>query len=151
MIDRSSPEANVSAAFVLSKREVRDQDFARLCRASALSLSVMFSRPRLLQALGAVVALAGFVVFALLVATPWYTLVVKAPIQFGLLAALVFLGELNPVSLMRRGRKDETAPSTTFSFAILLSMGAGPAIATLVLAGLLADVRQRRSRARMAL
>ncbi|MDQ1397759.1 MAG: hypothetical protein QOG64_3018, partial [Acidimicrobiaceae bacterium] len=113
--------------------------------------SRIFTRERLIRLLSVVVVTAGAGVLALTVIGPWPQQVTRAPIQFGLLSALVFLGELNPVALMRRGNKDEISPSTTFAFAILLSMGAGPAVATLAAAGLVADLRERRGKGRIGI
>src|SRR4051812_36551236 len=90
------------------------------------------------------VAIGGAGAASLAFRRPWVIDVQRAPVQFLLLTVLVLLGELNPVSMTRRGHLEEISPSTAFAVAILLSRGAGAAMAVQVFAALSADFAKNR-------
>src|SRR3954462_5286602 len=89
-------------------------------------------------------AILGVGAASLIFTRPWIVGVQHEPVQFLLLTVLVLLGELNPVTMTRRGRLEEIFPSTAFAFAILLSRGAGAAMAVQVFAALSADFAKDR-------
>ena len=91
------------------------------------------------------VAIGGFAAATLMFTKPWIVGVQRAPIQFTLLTVLVLLGELNPVTMMRRGEPEEVSPSMAFAFAILLSRGIGAAMAVQVFASVSANVAKERA------
>ncbi|MEA2273783.1 MAG: hypothetical protein QOI98_2491, partial [Solirubrobacteraceae bacterium] len=62
--------------------------------------------------------------------------------EFWVFAAFVVLGELVPIRVP--GRAGELAISTTFTFALLLTFGLGPAVAVQAAASLVADVASRK-------
>jgi len=62
------------------------------------------------------------------------------PAAFWLFTVLVVIGELFPITVLRRSEVEEITTSTTFAFALLLGYGTVPALASLVLASLLADL-----------
>src|SRR5437764_8986623 len=89
-------------------------------------------------------ALLGVGAASLIFPRPWVVGVQHEPVQFLLLTVLVLLGELNPIAMTRRGRLEEVSPSTAFAFAILLSRGAGAAMAVQVFATLSAEFARNR-------
>ncbi|MEO9024150.1 MAG: EAL domain-containing protein [Solirubrobacteraceae bacterium] len=66
------------------------------------------------------------------------------PLAFALLALGVLLGELLPVTIPRRGDEQITV-STSFSMAVLVLGGLGPALVALLLASLVQDLAVRKS------
>src|SRR5436305_8067769 len=90
-------------------------------------------------------AVLGFGAASLIFTRPWIVDVQHEPVQFLLLTVLVLLGELNPIAMTRRGRLEEVSPSTAFAFAILLSRGAGAAMAVQVFATLSAEFARDHS------
>ena len=67
------------------------------------------------------------------------------PIELALLSLAVLAGELLPLPLSRNGDAQEITTSTTFAFAMLLSLGAPVAILALGAASVVADVRRGKS------
>jgi diguanylate cyclase (GGDEF)-like protein len=70
--------------------------------------------------------------------------VVSHPLAFGFLTSGVLLGELLPVKIPRRGGDEEITLSTSFSFALLLVGGLGPALLTLACASVIQDLAVRK-------
>lgn len=66
------------------------------------------------------------------------------PAAFGLFTAFVVIGELFPITVLRRREAEEITTSTTFAFALLLGYGTVPAVVSLSLASLLADLVHRK-------
>jgi signal transduction histidine kinase len=65
---------------------------------------------------------------------------------FWLFALLLFLGEVFPISVPRRGGEvDEVTASTTFAFALMLGFGTAPAVIAQVVASVVADLILRKS------
>ena len=65
-------------------------------------------------------------------------------LELWVLAGLVIAGEMLPIRYSRHGEMSEVVTSTTFSFALLLSWGVGPALLTQVMASLIADLARRK-------
>jgi signal transduction histidine kinase len=64
---------------------------------------------------------------------------------FWLVAVLLFLGEVFPISVPRRGGEvDEVTASTTFAFALMLGFGTAPAVIAQVASSIVADVILRK-------
>lgn len=70
--------------------------------------------------------------------------IVKRPVTFGFLCAGVVLGELLPVRIPRRGNDEEIVLSTSFSVALLLACGLGPALLAQGIASVIQDVISRK-------
>ena len=64
---------------------------------------------------------------------------------FWMLAALLLVGEIFPISVPRGGEVDEITASTTFSFALLIACGTPAAVVAQVLASVTADLILRKS------
>jgi signal transduction histidine kinase len=65
---------------------------------------------------------------------------------FWLFALLLFLGEVFPISVPRRGGEvDEVTASTTFAFALMIGFGTAPAVIAQVVSSIVADVILRKS------
>ncbi len=64
---------------------------------------------------------------------------------FWLLTALVVLGELRPLRILRRGTEGEITPSTAFAFALLIAQGTAAAVVALALGSLLTDLVRRKA------
>ena len=67
------------------------------------------------------------------------------PLTFGVLAAAVILGEMLPVKIPRRGGDEEITLSTSFSMALLLAGGLGPAVIAQAVASVIQDTRRMRA------
>jgi signal transduction histidine kinase len=65
-------------------------------------------------------------------------------VRFAMLAALVVLGELFPITVPRDGDVEEIAVSTTPGFAIMIAHGAGPAALVLAAASAIGDLSRRK-------
>src|SRR5690349_7985652 len=66
------------------------------------------------------------------------------PVTFALLAAALTMGELLPVKVPRRGGDEEVTLSTSFTFALALAGGLGPAVLTQGFASTVQDVASRK-------
>jgi hypothetical protein len=75
-------------------------------------------------------------------------LVAHGSLAMWLLAAAVIIGELVPIKL--GPNRGEVAPSTTFTFALLVSSGVGAAVLAQAIASALADVVDRKRPSRSA-
>ncbi|HEX9717713.1 MAG TPA: ATP-binding protein [Actinomycetota bacterium] len=64
--------------------------------------------------------------------------------EFWLFTVFVVIGELFPITVLRRREAEEITTSTTFAFALLLGYGTVPAMVSLSLASLLADLVHRK-------
>jgi diguanylate cyclase (GGDEF)-like protein len=93
--------------------------------------------------IAAVIAL-GFVVFTVLVLTDDPLQQHASSLELWVLAGLVIVGEMLPIRYSRHGEMTEVVTSTTFSFALLLSWGVGPALLAQVMASLIADLARRK-------
>lgn len=67
-----------------------------------------------------------------------------SPLTFGLLATGVILAETLPVKIPRRGQDEEITLSTSFSMALLLAGGLGPALIAQGAASVFQDVLSRK-------
>ena len=67
------------------------------------------------------------------------------PLTFGLLFGALTLGELLPVKIPRRGGDEEVTLSTSFTFALLLAGGLGPALVAQGVASAVQDVAARKA------
>jgi diguanylate cyclase (GGDEF)-like protein len=78
----------------------------------------------------ALVSLVGCATVALLAVTIPLDLryITRHPLSFGFLSAGVLLGEMLPVKIPRRGDDEEIVLSTSFSLALLMAGGLGPAL-----------------------
>ena len=129
-------------------------DAARRPRIAGLPSTAMralarrLDRIQPLHRLVALVCAAGLAAFALLVAQEEDWAAVVGELRFWVFVAFVVAGELFPIRLP--GRNFTATPSTTFAFAILLTYGPGPAVATLAAASVLADLRARQPTMRVA-
>jgi diguanylate cyclase (GGDEF)-like protein len=103
-------------------------------------MRLLESRP--LQRYLVAVSAAGVGLLAAIFITGHLGSVLSSGWKFWLFAAFVILGELRPIDVPRRDA--EIATSTTFTFAILLAYGLGPAILAQVAASLITDVVRRR-------
>src|ERR1700758_1892039 len=66
------------------------------------------------------------------------------PVTFALLASGVVLAEALPVKIPRRGQDEEITLSTSFSMALLLVGGLGPALVAQGVASVIQDVASRK-------
>lgn len=65
---------------------------------------------------------------------------------FWLFALLLFLGEVFPISVPRRGGEiDEVSASTTFAFAVMIGFGTAPAVLAQVVSSVIADLILHKS------
>src|SRR4051794_40684973 len=103
-------------------------------------MRLLKSRP--LQRYLVAVSAVGVGLLGALVLTRHLESVLHSGWKFWLFAVFVVLGELRPIDVPRRDA--EIATSTTFTFAILLTYGLGPAILAQVAASLVTDVVRRR-------
>ena len=80
-------------------------------------------------------------VLTLIAAHAWLGLatIENHPLTFGLLAAGVLLSEMLPVKIPRRGGDEEITLSTSFTMALLLAGGLGPALIAQALASAIQD------------
>jgi diguanylate cyclase (GGDEF)-like protein len=69
----------------------------------------------------------------------------RHPLVAPLLASLLLVTELMPVTLLHNRSEVEVATSTTFVLALLLFAGIGPALVAQLMASLVADLVQRKS------
>jgi signal transduction histidine kinase len=69
---------------------------------------------------------------------------------FWLFAAFVLVGELFPLRVQMRDELIENTTSVTFSFALVLAYGAGPAVLPDIIASAVGDIYQRKSLLRVA-
>jgi diguanylate cyclase (GGDEF)-like protein len=74
----------------------------------------------------------------------------SSPWTAGVLAALLLVTELMPVVLLRRRDKVAVATSTTFTLALLLFAGIGPALVAQLVASLVADILHRKGSLKVA-
>ena len=86
------------------------------------------------------VALIGTAWLAALVVTGATDIADSPHPDFWLFAALLLFGELLPIRALRRARDHGVTVSTTFSFALLLTSGTGPAVLVQAVASLIDDV-----------
>src|SRR3954469_3039113 len=95
-------------------------------------------RPRIAppRAYVTAISLGGLAVLALVLATGGTS--AHARPEVWLFTALAVAGELRPIKVVRRGAEGEITLSTTFTFALLLSAGIGPAVTALALASFVA-------------
>ena len=63
----------------------------------------------------------------------------RRPLTFGVLSAALILTEALPVKIPRRGEEEEITLSTSFSMALLLAGGLGPAVAAQGVASIIED------------
>jgi diguanylate cyclase (GGDEF)-like protein len=84
----------------------------------------------------------------LAVALRWHSLslsyITLQPLTFGLLAAGLVMGELLPVKVPRKGGDEEVTFSTSFTFALCLAGGLGPALLTQGFASAVQDAVGRK-------
>ena len=71
--------------------------------------------------------------------------VVRADETFWLFAALLLAGEFFYISIPRADEVDEITVSTTFTFAILIAFGTGPAVIAQALGSVVSDVVTRKA------
>lgn len=76
--------------------------------------------------------------------------VLRHPVTFALLAQGVLVGELLPVRIPRRGEEEQITISTTFSFALLLIGGLGPAVVVQSVCSAIQDLLARKAWWRVA-
>ena len=101
----------------------------------------MIARPLLsVRQYCAGVVLAG--VAAVLAQTRWLSMaqIVRHPLTFAVLAAGVITAETLPVKIPRRGQEEEITLSTSFTMALLLAVGLGPALIAQGIASVIQDV-----------
>ena len=72
------------------------------------------------------------------------------PLTFGLLSAGLIMGELLPVKVPRKGGDEEVTLSTSFTFALCLAGGLGPALLTQSVASAVQDIVARKPAHRIA-
>jgi diguanylate cyclase (GGDEF)-like protein len=70
--------------------------------------------------------------------------IVAQPRTFGVLAGGVLLGEMLPLKIPRRGTDEEITLSTSFSLALLIAGGLGPALVAQAMASIVQDVHSRK-------
>lgn len=87
----------------------------------------------------AAVVLAGCVVVAMLAGVANLSYIVAHPFTFGSLTAGVLLGEMLPVKIPHGGTEEEITLSTSFSMALLLAGGLGPALIAQAFASIVQD------------
>ena len=97
----------------------------------------------------ALVVITGLAVVLNAVADLQVDLLAAHPVAFGLLSLAVLVGELVPLPVSRHGDDEEITTSTTFAFAMLLSLGAAPAILMLAGSSVVADLRRRKPLSRI--
>lgn len=107
-------------------------------RARRPSPSVMEARP-IVRCYCAAVVLAGCAVVAMLAGAANLSYIVVHPFTFGSLTAGVLLGEMLPVKIPRGGTEEEITLSTSFSMALLLAGGLGPALIAQASASIIQD------------
>ncbi|HEX9343366.1 MAG TPA: ATP-binding protein [Actinomycetota bacterium] len=93
---------------------------------------------------GAVIT-AGALVVYLLAARGGLADVQRAPAAFWLLAVLFTVGEVRPIFILRRGQVEEFTTSTTFTVALLLGWGLGPAALVVLAGSIIADLLRRKA------
>jgi diguanylate cyclase (GGDEF)-like protein len=71
---------------------------------------------------------AACVLVAVLAGSAHLSYITAQPLTFGVLAIAVLLGEMLPVKIPRRGNEEQITLSTSFSMALLLAGGLGPAV-----------------------
>jgi diguanylate cyclase (GGDEF)-like protein len=98
--------------------------------------------PRTLRAYLVAVAVVGCGLLAVLVASGATSLARGTHAHFWLFAVLLLVGELMPIRGLMRARDNGVTASTTFSFALLLSSGPGPAVVVQAVASVLEDVKR---------
>jgi diguanylate cyclase (GGDEF)-like protein len=74
----------------------------------------------------------------------------REPLVAGVLGGLLLVTELMPVVLLRRRDKVAVATSTTFTLALLLFAGIGPALVAQLVASLVADILHRKAPLKVA-
>jgi diguanylate cyclase (GGDEF)-like protein len=92
----------------------------------------------------AAVSVAGLLAAVAVVSPASVEYIAHQPVTFALLAAGVGLGEMLPVKIPRRGNDEEIVLSTSFSLALLLSGGLGPALIAQGTASVVQDFAARR-------
>jgi diguanylate cyclase (GGDEF)-like protein len=90
------------------------------------------------------VSVAGLLAAVAVVSPASVEYIAHQPVTFALLAAGVGLGEMLPVKIPRRGNDEEIVLSTSFSLALLLSGGLGPALIAQGTASVVQDFAARR-------
>jgi diguanylate cyclase (GGDEF)-like protein len=88
----------------------------------------------------AAVFVAGLGLVGLLAGSAHFGYLASDPVTFGVLAAAVILGEMLPVKIPRRGGDEEITLSTSFSMALLLAGGLGPAVIAQAVASVIQDL-----------
>jgi len=97
----------------------------------------------------------GVVIAAGLTALVWaavdgWRVVVHGPETFWVLSAFLIAGEFLNIGIPREHEVDEITVSTTFTFALLIVFGTGPAVIMQVIASIAADVADRKTPWKMA-
>src|SRR5689334_1875936 len=79
---------------------------------------------------------------AVVLQAPWIDLstITRTPLTFAVLTAGVILAETLPVKIPRRGQEEEITLSTSFTMALLLVSGFGPALIAQGVASVIQDV-----------
>jgi diguanylate cyclase (GGDEF)-like protein len=90
------------------------------------------------------VFLAACALFAALVGSTHFRYLGDHPLTFGVLSGGVVLGEMLPVKIPRRGGDEEITLSTSFSLALLLAGGLGPALIAQCSASIIQDIAARK-------
>ncbi len=87
---------------------------------------------------------AGALVVSLLAARGGVVGVQRAPASFWLLALFLAVTEIRPIFILRRGELEEFTTSATFTLALLLGWGLGPAALVLAACSIITDLLRRK-------
>ena len=88
----------------------------------------------------AAITAAGAVVLALLSGSAHFGYITSQPVDFGVLSLGIFLGEMMPIKIPRRGNDEEITLSASFVMALLLVGGLGPALIAQGVASVVQDL-----------